>query len=459
MKAMTLLIECFWFLVLNMLTGTVAFFIWKVVSRLKKWRRQIKFLHHLLWIVALAWMFPILFLIWMIQENVYTVHWSNMFEWNQTIRKILAGIGAVWLIGCLLQFITFCFRVRFLSKQRKESTLCQGKSLELFQIVYEQLHIKKKVKLYYNPRVVSPMTVGIFRQDVFLPLEEFTEEELRMIFVHELTHIKHRDYIIRCFMILIVCLNWYHPWARELFWEVDAWNEYYCDQDSIIQCGISDREYFRIIRQCIQSIRKRNVYFTSELYKNKKSMRRRIKMMKKFNERKQVSVLGKVIVTTMFSIGVAITSYSISYAAVWAYDQFAENTTVKINEGAGNIKLMESTKLLSQHLLKQEMLQTSVWDPIKTSVWKQWTLPPKYQIHYGLFNVKKGGKIIINTCSNAVVDFGIIDMDGNWRYIQGSSLTYTFSISESGSYRVFVKNQSQAIASGFCVIYCQNPDL
>ena len=65
--------------------------------------------------------------------------------------------------------------------------------------------------LVISPRLASPLTVGLFSHVTALPDREYTEEELRLIFRHELIHVQHGDSLRKFFMAFCAALCWFDP--------------------------------------------------------------------------------------------------------------------------------------------------------------------------------------------------------------------------------------------------------
>ena len=54
--------------------------------------------------------------------------------------------------------------------------------------------ICRHVNVFISKEIVSPMTMGFLNPCIFLPAGEIDKETLRLILVHELTHIHHKDF-------------------------------------------------------------------------------------------------------------------------------------------------------------------------------------------------------------------------------------------------------------------------
>lgn len=68
---------------------------------------------------------------------------------------------------------------------------------------------------------------------ILLPDRKYGTEELNIICIHELIHCKHRDILWKQLCEMIRMIHWWNPLVKQLNQNVDAWNETYCDLDSI----------------------------------------------------------------------------------------------------------------------------------------------------------------------------------------------------------------------------------
>ena len=67
--------------------------------------------------------------------------------------------------------------------------------------------------LVTSPQAATPMTIGLFKSStrVVLPRRYYTQEELKLIFRHELVHIGRRDAWSKFFLVFCTALCWFNP--------------------------------------------------------------------------------------------------------------------------------------------------------------------------------------------------------------------------------------------------------
>ncbi len=123
--------------------------------------------------------------------------------------------GLVWVLGAAAVFLYrvlghLVFR-RWLLHGAKPVT--EEEILAVFQAERESAGLKKNYKLVRTPRAKTPLSIGLFRATtrVVLPEREYTPEELRLIFRHELVHISREDAGTKFFLLFCTAVCWFHP--------------------------------------------------------------------------------------------------------------------------------------------------------------------------------------------------------------------------------------------------------
>jgi beta-lactamase regulating signal transducer with metallopeptidase domain len=67
-----------------------------------------------------------------------------------------------------------------------------------------------KNNIYETDRIQTPFVLGIIKPRIFIPIG-LAGTELDYILIHEKTHIKHYDYIIKPLAFLIISIHWFNP--------------------------------------------------------------------------------------------------------------------------------------------------------------------------------------------------------------------------------------------------------
>lgn len=137
---------------------------------------------------------------------------------------------AVWLAGaavCILRFLVSSLEVKRLTRRWEKAP-----SAEL-QAFYTGLAGEDAPQLHICPAVHSPMAEGLFRTKIYLPHEDYAEEELEMILRHELIHWQRKDLWYKLLLVLAQSIHWFNPlvWkmAKRANWDM----EIFCDSRTV----------------------------------------------------------------------------------------------------------------------------------------------------------------------------------------------------------------------------------
>ena len=113
---------------------------------------------------------------------------------------IIYILGSLYLAGLL--FFIFRIIIDYLSLHfaKRNSTIAEKTALvDLFYILLEELQMKQPVRLLINPQIEIPVSFGLPKHFVILPESLIKRGDLsliRIVLIHELTHIQHRDWIM-----------------------------------------------------------------------------------------------------------------------------------------------------------------------------------------------------------------------------------------------------------------------
>lgn len=128
-----------------------------------------------------------------------------------TVWHILLGIWGLGISVLLGQFLFDLVRVRQASRRAHASP--RWKPALLAQTLVQELGIRRSVRVLRSPEVAMPMTWGLWRPTILLPniAEQWSQERLRVVLVHELAHIKNRDFLTHLIAQVVAACYWFNP--------------------------------------------------------------------------------------------------------------------------------------------------------------------------------------------------------------------------------------------------------
>ncbi len=134
----------------------------------------------------------------------------------------------IWGLGlCIYILVIITSYAVYISKKRKTSA--DVTDCAMLDSVKKELKIKRKIKLRTSETTGSPLLVGLFRPTIYIPQRAFDDENMRMIFLHELTHCKRGDLWIKWLAVFVNGVHWFNPFAYLLCANVGEACEISCD--------------------------------------------------------------------------------------------------------------------------------------------------------------------------------------------------------------------------------------
>ena len=111
--------------------------------------------------------------------------------------------------------------------------------LDLFEEVRAGLGVSRRVGMLVSTRADSPMVVGWLSPVVIVPLSALTmlsPEQVRLVLVHELAHIRRYDHVVNILQVLIETVLFYHPVVWWMSHQARLEREHCCD-DAAVRWG------------------------------------------------------------------------------------------------------------------------------------------------------------------------------------------------------------------------------
>ena len=156
-----------------------------------------------------------------------------------------AWVLMVWLGGILLLAATVLGAfVRLHNLERRASILDDNGWSELLASLGNELGILRRPRLMRSHRNLTPMTWGIRRVRILLPAgcDGWTEEQRRLVLLHEMAHVKRRDCLAHLTAQLACLFYWFNPlvWLAARRMRVER--ERACD-DLVLIRGVKPSSY------------------------------------------------------------------------------------------------------------------------------------------------------------------------------------------------------------------------
>ena len=128
---------------------------------------------------------------------------------GMTASAILWAIWGAGMLLCVLPVLAGTWHLRSL---RRSSSVC-ARGEALLHRLSAEAGIQRSVAVRVHESIPGPMTYGILRPVIMLPLDAtaWSEEELSRAMIHELEHVRRGDWLSQYMARIVRALYWFHP--------------------------------------------------------------------------------------------------------------------------------------------------------------------------------------------------------------------------------------------------------
>jgi beta-lactamase regulating signal transducer with metallopeptidase domain len=249
----------------------------------------------------------------------------------------------LWLTGVIvLGFITYLVNRRLLRYIKQQPVMTDERIVKIFENCKKSMSIQQNIPILLAGEISSPTVLGFLRPRLLLSsdlINKLNEQQLRHIFHHELAHIKRSDVGLNWLMHWLLILNWFNPiiWFACVCMREDQ--ELACDAYALT--FMEEEEKISYGLTLINLLEHYSNYYQlpslANLVRNKRTIKRRIYMIKKFQKKSyRWSALGVMAVVAVASLSL------LNVQANGSNEEQKENITDKIT-----IKEMEKEVTVS----------------------------------------------------------------------------------------------------------------
>lgn len=196
--------------------------------------------------------------------------------------QIWTAIGAsVWLIGIAAMLLYGAVTYLLLKRSMGNAKLTDG-------------------NLYEADNIQSPFVLGFFQPRIYLPLG-LPEQEKSYIILHERTHIRRYDHIIKCAAYFVLCLHWFNPLVWVAFFMMGTDMELSCDERVLKDMGGAIKKNYSL--SLLSFATQRRVVGGSPLAFGEGGIQERVKNVLNFKQPSRIIVTLAVVLLVVLSVG------------------------------------------------------------------------------------------------------------------------------------------------------------
>jgi beta-lactamase regulating signal transducer with metallopeptidase domain len=130
---------------------------------------------------------------------------------------LFAAVVMAWLTGGVASFFwTAVIYLQFCRKLNQVPVCDDERLCGLWEECRRLAGVRKSIPLLMFDGVLQPAILGLFRPKLLLPLDaaDLTDQQLRMVMLHELSHVRYGDIAANWVLVFIRAVHWWNP----IFW-------------------------------------------------------------------------------------------------------------------------------------------------------------------------------------------------------------------------------------------------
>ncbi len=157
------------------------------------------------------------------------------------VSSLLAWLDIAWLAGVACLSMRTLVGLQLIQRLRKRALMDAPEAVrESFAALCRHLAITRKVSLRVSEHIQGPFAMGVFRAMILLPasaLTALTPEQLEVVLMHELAHVRRADYLWNLVQRTIETLFFFHPAVWWIGSKLRQERELCCDDMAVQLCA------------------------------------------------------------------------------------------------------------------------------------------------------------------------------------------------------------------------------
>ena len=228
--------------------------------------------------------------------------------------QIWTTFGAyIWLIGVIVMFIYGVVSFFILKRKMRKA-------------------VHKEANIYEAENIQSPFVLGILTLGIYLPIG-LSEQEKSYIILHEQTHIRRHDHIVKFAAYFILCLHWFNPlaWVAFLLMGVDM--EMSCDERVLKEMGGETKKEYSLLLLSLAT--ERRMIGGSPLAFGEGGIKERIKNVLDFRKPSRMVMITSVVLVAALSVGFAVNRVTIPMSMNNVYEELLAMRIPYVGDSSG----------------------------------------------------------------------------------------------------------------------------
>ena len=305
--------------------------------------------------------------LWILPNFAYIFYYAVMqlkrpFVVIPIPSKVIKAALIIWVIGfagVFIYYMTQHFRIRH-HILKHAVPVTDEMILEVWNKEKNYANVYKKYPIFISSETKTPLSIGLWKATtkVVLPYREYTEEELHLVFHHEIIHIEREDSNTKFFMMFCTAMCWFNPlmWIAMKNSADDL--ELSCDETVLLKEDDKARaEYAELILKTAGDHRG----FTTCLSATASALQYRLSnIVKKRKVRNGGVLVGIMLFVFMFTSGYVALAYEHNTGAKIVFnkesvEKYSLESAYIYKEGDGYLENCIDEAALKEYLAKLEV--------------------------------------------------------------------------------------------------------
>jgi beta-lactamase regulating signal transducer with metallopeptidase domain len=164
-----------------------------------------------------------------------SIHWSE-------------ALLIAWALGAVAMTIWFLFTQIVIRRVERSAVPAEGCLLEEAERISSGMGLRRDVRFLLSDRLKVAITTGVVKPNVILPstATDWSDERVRLVLSHELTHVMRRDGWIELFTHVATTIHWFNPLVWIAVKQLRIERERDCD-NAVLNSGARPSEYASLL--------------------------------------------------------------------------------------------------------------------------------------------------------------------------------------------------------------------
>jgi bla regulator protein BlaR1 len=238
-------------------------------------------------------------------DSSYADDTVSAIKESPKLNSQLMTAALIWIVGVLLiSMYTIYINIAFAVNVRKRYTLLKDSRIQgILKECKSIMKVKHRILLLTSEKVRTPALYGFVNTKILVSkeyMEKLNDDEIKYIFLHELSHYKRKDIIVNWVLALLRSVYFFNPLIWYAFNKIHEDCEVSCDAEALRYINEEEHHsYGSTIIKLIKLYSESNfIPTTSGISKNKSSYKRRIVMISRFRKGKWTNTLLALVLIT-----------------------------------------------------------------------------------------------------------------------------------------------------------------